>query len=313
MRNRVSRGLITLTTVLALVLVYPASTASADTISAGDKVCSMYVNAVGFGAFCSSGAAYFGGGTPPPTWKQKLGNNVFIPCRDFPIPKGITLGKAPEGKVWVLRVTIEDYNLNSDHGGDAVHLERAIVPVTQDEGRQCLDEPYMDEFWATFSSTYPPPALQVKPTYSPRVNIPAYFSLTRDSSMILKNQAGDPDLNSAYYDPSHNLTMRGLVTVMEVDPGDGTPPFQCAMGVGKVTDNDDGYDEKSDPFHQMSTCSHKYTRSSASQPDGMYTVKLTITWTVSYWTGAPNWKRVGEAEIHAIQRLPVQEVEAIGG
>jgi len=315
MRNRVSRGLITLTTVLALLLVYPASTASADTITAGNKVCSMYVNAVGFGAFCSSGEAYFPGGEapPPPTWKEKLGNNVFIPCRDFPIPAGINLGKAPAGKTWVLRVTIADYDLNTYNGGDKVHLERAIVPVSGQERDQCVQQPYMDEFWATFASTYPPPALQVKPTYTPRVNIPAYFSLTRDSSMILKNDPEKGDVDSAYFDPSHNLTMRGLVTSMLVDPGDGTPPFTCAMGVGKVDDNFDGYDEKSDPFHQMSTCSHKYTRSSANQPDGMYSVKLTITWTVSYWTGQPKWNDIGTAQIHAIQRLPVQEVEAIGG
>jgi hypothetical protein len=45
----------------------------------------------------------------------------------------------------------------------------------------------------------------------------------------------------------------------------------------------------------------------------MYTVKLTITWTVDYWKGGPAWNPVGEAQIHAVQRLPVQEVEAIGG
>ncbi|GAA0945920.1 hypothetical protein GCM10009554_41230 [Kribbella koreensis] len=312
MRNRVSRGLITLTTVLALLGVYPASTASAETISEGDRVCSMYVNSIGFGAFCSSGAAYFGG-SPPPTWKARLGNNIFIPCRDFDIPKGIKLGPAPDGKTWVLRVTIEDYDLNTVNGGENVHLERAIVPVSGDERNQCRDEDYMDPFWAEFASTYPDPALQVMPTYTPRVNVPAYFSLTRESSMILKNEQGDPELNSAFYDATHNLTMRGLVTSMVVDPGDGTEPFTCLMGVGKKDDNDDGYDGTNDPFHQMSTCSHKYAKSSASQPDGMYTVKLTITWSVDYWKGGPTWNPVGQAEIHAVQRLPVQEVQAIGG
>ncbi|MEV6414899.1 hypothetical protein [Kribbella sp. NPDC051718] len=312
MRNRVSRGLIALTTVLALLLVYPAPTASADTITQGDRVCTMYVNSIGFGAYCSSGQAYFGGGSVP-TWKEKLGNNIFVPCRDFPLPKGIDPGKAPEGKTWVLRVTITDYDLDSYDGGSKVHLERAIMPVSQQERDQCRDMPYMDKFWATFDSTYPDPALQVMPTYTPRVNVPAYFSLTRDSSMIFHTEQGDADLDSAFYDPTHNLTMRGLVTVMEVDPGDGTKPFFCLMGAGKVDDNDDGYDGENDPFHQMSTCSHKYTKSSASQPDGMYTVKLTITWTVDYWKGGPTWNPVGEAQIHAVQRLPVQEVQAIGG
>jgi hypothetical protein len=210
-------------------------------------------------------------------------------------------------------VTIADYDLDSYDGGKKVHLERAITPVSQQDRDQCRDEPYMDKFWATFDSTYPDPALQVKPTYTPRVNIPAYFSLTRESSMIFHTEQGDAELDSAFYDPTHNLTMRGLVTVMEVDPGDGTPPFFCLMGAGKVDDGDDGYDGTADPFHQMSTCSHKYTKSSASQPDGMYTVKLTITWSVDYWKGGPDWNPVGKAEIHAVQRLPVQEVQAIGG
>jgi hypothetical protein len=312
MRNRVSRGLIALTTVLALLLVYPASTASADTITQGDRVCAMYVNSIGFGAYCSSGQAYFGGGSVP-TWKEKLGNNIFVPCRDFPIPKGIDPGKPPEGKSWVLRVTIEDYNLNTVDGGKDVHLERAITAVSPEDRDQCRDMPYMDQFWETFDSTYPDPALQVKPTYTPRVNIPAYFSLTRESSMIFHTEQDDPELDSAFYDGTHNLTMRGLVTSMVVDPGDGTEPFACAMGVGRVDDGFDGYDDHADPFHQMSTCSHKYAKSSASQPDGMYTVKLTITWSVDYWTGGPTWNPVGKAEIHAVQRLPVQEVQAIGG
>ncbi|WP_020384789.1 hypothetical protein [Kribbella catacumbae] len=316
MRNRVSRGLIGLTTVLALLLTYPTSTASADTIHGGDRVCSMYVNSVGFGAYCSSGEAHWGGAVQ--TWKQKLGNNVFIPCRDFDIPAGIQLPAPPAGKEWVLRVTIEDYDLNSANGGKNVHLERMIVPVGEDERGQCPTRGYMDVFWAPFHSTYPDPALQVKPTYTPRVNIPAYFSLTRDSSFILKNKkpgtpGTDGEPNSAFYDPTHNLTMRGLVGSMTVDPGDGTPPFECPMGTGRLDEDYDGYDEASDPFTQMSTCKHIYKKSSASQPDGMYTVKLTLRWDVTYWTGQPNWKPVGSALVHAVQRLPVQEVQAIGG
>jgi hypothetical protein len=47
----------------------------------------------------------------------------------------------------------------------------------------------------------------------------------------------------------------------------------------------------------------------------MYTVKLTITWEVSYWIGKDQggWHTIGQANVNAVQRLPVQEVEAIGG
>ena len=47
----------------------------------------------------------------------------------------------------------------------------------------------------------------------------------------------------------------------------------------------------------------------------MYTVKLTMTWEVFYWVGkdAGGWKSIGTANVTAVQRLPVQESQAIGG
>ena len=317
MRNRVGRGLIAMAAVLALVMTFPASTAMADggqTTQVGNKVCSMYVNSNGFGAYCSSGQTLAGFGGEIPTWRERLGARVFIPCRDFPVPEGISLPAPPEGKTWVLRLTIADYDLNRTDGGKNVHVERMIVPVSDAQKDQCPAHSYMDEFWDEFHNTYPAPALQIKPTYTPRVNVPAYFSLTRESSMVLKTgdtPAANP--NSAYWSGNLNLTMRALVGHMTVDPGDGTKPFTCLMGTGRADDDYDGYDEATDPFHQMSTCKHIYKRSSASQPQSMYTVKLTITWDVSYWAGQQAWLPLGSADVHAIQRLPVQEVQAIGG
>ncbi|MFC9688415.1 hypothetical protein ACFTSF_07715 [Kribbella sp. NPDC056951] len=314
MRNRVGRGLIALGTVLTL-LIFPGVTAAVagggETVQQGTRSCSMYVNSIGFGAWCSNGQVTYGSGQPIPTWKQRLGNNVFIPCRDLDVPQGITLPAAPEGKEWRLRLTIVDYDLDTKDGGGEVHIERAIVPVGADERNQCPRRGYMDEFWDEFHNSYPDPVLQIKPTYTPRVNVPAYFSLTPDTSYILKNQSR-PDYQDMYWGGSHDFVMRGLVGKMIVDPGDGTPPFTCPMGVVPAGDTD-GYDENSDPFTQMSTCRHTYKKSSASQPDGMYTVKLTITWDVSYWVGPPDWKYLASAEVHAVQRLPVQEVQAIGG
>ncbi|WP_460662077.1 hypothetical protein [Kribbella swartbergensis] len=315
MRNRVGRGLVALSAVLALLMAVPATTASADTIHSGNRVCSMYVNSIGFGAYCSSGKYYIPGEGPPPrTWRQKLAGRPFIPCRDFDIPKGIRLPQAPEGKTWVMRITITDYNLDTYNGGENAHLERAYVPVNEAERNQCPFPDYMEQFWWRFDSQYPPPVLQVKPTFTPRVNVPAYFSLTADSSLVLKNDPRkDPELDSGFFDPTHNLTMRGMVVKMTVDPGDGSKPIVCQMGATPV-DDADGYDETKDPFHQMSTCKHIYKRSSATQPDGMYTVKLTITWEVSYWVGqSDGWVPIGRANVEAVQRLPVQEVQAIGG
>lgn len=311
MHNRVARTLLVLSAVLALLTAGPVSTASADTIQTGNSVCTMYVNSVGFGSYCSSGKPYLGlPAKPPPTWRTRLAGRPFVPCRDFPIPEGIRLPQAPEGKKWVMRVTITDYELDSYNGGDKAHLERAYVPVDAADEAQCPYPDYMEQFWRHFQTNYPPPALVVKPTFTPRVNVPAFFSLTVESS-----QAYELDgRQSSYYSPGHNLTMRGMVEKMRVDPGDGTPPFDCLMGTTPV-DDPDGYDETQDPFHQINTCKHTYTRSSANQPDGMYTVKLTITWNVAYWIGRDQdgWRSIGKANVTAVQRLPVQEVQAIGG
>ncbi|MGW1342173.1 hypothetical protein ACWCOV_14100 [Kribbella sp. NPDC002412] len=315
MRNRVGRGLVVLGAVLALLMAVPATTAAADTIHSGNRVCSMYVNSIGFGAYCSSGKYYIPGEGPPPrTWRQKLNGRPFIPCRDFEIPKGIRLPQAPEGKTWVMRITITDYDLNTYNGGERAHLERAYIPVNDAERAQCPFPDYMEQFWWRFDSQYPDPILQVKPTFTPRVNVPAYFSLTAESSMVLNNDITKGDeLDSGFFDPTHNLTMRGMVVQLTVDPGDGSEPFECEMGATPI-DDADGYDESKDPYNQMSTCKHIYKRSSANQPDGMYTVKLTITWEVSYWVGqGDGWQSIGKANVHAVQRLPVQEVQAIGG
>lgn len=314
MHNRVGRTLLVLGAILALLTAVPATTAAADTIQSGNNVCSMYVNSIGFGAYCSSGEAYIPNTNPPPppppTWRERLNGRPFVPCRDFDIPDGIRLPKAPEGKTWVMRITITGYDLDTYNGGDEAHLERAYVPVDEAERAQCPFPPYMAQFWHPFKSTYPEPALQIMPTYTPRVNVPAYFTLTPDSSMATAQDGSQ----SGYYNPGRNLTMRGMVVQLLIDPGDGSAPFKCPTGVTPV-DDPDGYDQTKDPYNQINPCKHIYKKSSASQPDGMYTVKLTITWEVSYWIGkdAGGWHPIGRANVTAVQRLPVQEAQAIGG
>jgi len=311
MRNRVVRGLIALSTVVTLLMAGTSSTASAETIHRGDRVCSLYANSNGFGAYCSNGD---GNTNRPPSWLQRLNGRIFIPCRDFEVPPGLNLPAPPPGKAWVLRLTIVDYDLAAEYpaGGPNVHLERAIVPVSEADRDQCPSRGYMDDFWASFHETYPAPALVIKPTYTPRVNVPTYFSLTSESSLVFKETSertlyyGAPGPGAYTF-----LTMRAVVTRMEVDPGDGTKPFMCLMGVDNL--GGDGYDETKDPFHQASMCKHIYKRSSATQPEGMYTVKLKVFWEVSYWKTHGIWASIGTYPVEAVQRLPVQEVQAIGG
>jgi hypothetical protein len=304
MRNRMGRGVIALSTVLAL-LVATAPGARAETVHFPVRTCNMYVNSNGFGAYCGSGTAY----TDVSSWRQLLGNRPFIPCKDFPVPPGVTLGPPPEGKEWVLRLTIVDYNLDTiaPPGGRRAHVERAIVPVGQAERNQCPEPDYMETFWTRFDEGYPDPVLQVNPTFTPRVNIPAYFDLAPDSAYIQKESKF-----AVFALGRDHLTMRGVVGRIQVDPGDGSPVVDCLGGVAPL--GKDSYDKTKDPFHQISNCKHVYKRSSASQPDGMYTVKLKIFWDVSYWhTNTDSWHYLGSAEVDAVQRLPVQEVQAVGG
>ena len=310
MRNRAARGVLAVGTVLCLLTVGMPAPAAAVTIYGNNHVCSMYVNSTGFGAYCSGGRHYPGGRIP--TWRERLADNQaatnsfgpFIPCRDFPIPQGVELPPPPDGKTWSLRIWIVDYNLDQPSGGSRVHLEREIVPVSEAERNHCREMAYMDMFWNQFHSTYPTPVLIVKPTYTPRVNVPAYFSLTPESSTVLREQA-------IRYNGFDYIRLRALVVRMRLDPGDGSRPFDCLMGADPI--DEDGYDESQDPFHQLSTCKHVYKRSSASQQQGMYSVKMTLTWEVSFWEQNVGWQPIGTAEVNAVQRLPVQEVHAIGG
>jgi len=305
MRNRVSRGFIALSTVLALLVFWPATTANAETQQFSAGVCNMYVNSNGFGAYCSGGWV----GADRKSWKELLRQRPFVPCRDFDVPQGVTMPAPPDGKKWYLRLTIVNYDLGTDNppGGNDAHIERAIVPLSDDDLNECPDLGYMDTFWTSFEQGYPPPILQINPTYTPRVNVPAYFDLTSESSQVLKQS------NIALYRAGgDNLNMRGVVGHMTIDPGDGSGKLECINGIAPF--GKDLYDQTKDPYHQISPCNHVYKRSSANQPEGMYTVKLRVRWDVSYWrTTTDEWVDLGSAWVDAVQRLPVQEVQAIGG
>lgn len=313
MRNRLVRGLIAFGTVVALLTAGTAAPAGAITKHRGDRVCNLYANSNGFGAYCSAGSG--SSNETPKNWNDLLGpGRVFIPCRDFEVPRGLALPAPPEGKTWVLRLTIVDYDLTARYpaGGADAHIERAVVPVSAAERDQCPPRGYMDVFWTQFHEGYPAPALVVKPTYTPRVNVPAHFSLTSESSLVMKETGPDTLYYGSAGEDDHTfLTMRAVVTRMRVDPGDGTGPFDCLMGVDSL--GGDGYDETKDPFQQVGNCKHVYKRSSASQPGGMYTVKLTVFWEVAYWKSRGTWVPIGTYPVEAVQRLPVQEVQAIGG
>jgi hypothetical protein len=287
-----------------------SSTPRTATTTHGDQRCTYYANSSGFGSWC--GGAQVGG--PPPTWRQRLrGHWPFIPCLNYEIPHGVILPAPPEGKQWILRVWIRDYNLDRADGGPDVHLEHEIVAVTQDEYNQCRSRDYMEQFWQFFYKTYPTPILVVKPTYIPRVNSPAFFSLGQDTTH-------DPPTESAYIEVTQDsrrwnghqsVTMSARVTRLVVTPDDGTGSFTCT----DVTEYDE-YDATKPPTEQTASCKHTFTRSSASKPDGMYTLNISAFWQVRYClygNGTCDWRDLGTWEVKSVQKLPVQEVQGIGG
>jgi hypothetical protein len=278
---------------------------------AGDGACTMWYNSSGFGGYCGGGGWTGKAISPPPTWGDLLkiyqswtnSSGPFIPCRDFPVPVGIELPAPPEGTTYGLRVEIKNYQMDQV-GGGTPHLERRIVPLTDADRHDCREMPYMEYFWNKFDSNYPAPELIIKPTYTPRVNIPAYFALTAASSWVIEKSLMG-------YNGHDGLRMRALVQKLRINPGDGTKPFDCLMGQDPI--GSDGYDETRDPFHQDNTCKHVFKRSSANQPDQMYKLHLTVFWEVAYWKQGVGWRTLGVSEVNAIQRLPVQEVQSVGG
>lgn len=310
------------TATVALVVLIAGSMVGASGAASGasrapsgggssDGACSMWYNSSGFGGYCGGGGFSGTVMSPPPTWAQLLriyqswtnSDGPFIPCRFYPVPVGIDPGPADPGKTWVWRVEIVDYDMRQV-GGGSPHVERGAVQIREDERDHCREMPYMDYFWNKFESSYPAPELIVKPTYTPRVNVPAYFALTAASSWVIEKSLMG-------YNGRAGLRMRALVQKLRIDPGDGTKPFDCLMGLDPI--GSDGYDETRDPFHQDNTCKHVFKRSSANQPAEMYKVKLTVFWEVAYWKQGVGWTKLGVSQVNAIQQLPVQEVQSVGG
>ncbi len=286
------------------------------TITSDTGRCGLYANARGFGAWCG-GWGTSSTGTPP-TWRRRMhGEWPFVYCRDYEIPDGWKLPAPPEGKTWVWRAYIRDYDLDRPDGGENVHVEYALVAVTAAEKADCPMSPpeYMEQFWNSFSRSYPTPVLDISPTYIPRVNSPAFFALGKD---ITKNPPVPSDevetYNQLWNGDKKYFAMNAVVTSMRIDAGDGTAPFICQV-VNEV------YDMTKQPSEQTNTCKHVYTRSSASQPAGMYTVQVSAFWTVQLWTPDPNdpdrvkgtWAPFATFEVKSVQKLPVQEVQGVGG
>jgi hypothetical protein len=288
-----------------------SSTARSETTTQGDERCTYYANSNGFGSWC--GGAQVSSGEPL-TWRQRLrGHWPFIPCLNYPIPPGVILPAPPEGKTWTLRVWIREYNLDSPNGGPDVHLEHEIVAVTPDEYEQCRSRDYMAEFWKFFYRTYPTPILVVKPTYIPRVNSPAFFSLGQDTTHSPPTETAYTEITQGMtrWNGRQGVTMHARVTRLVITPDDSSGGFTC-------TDPNeyDEYDMTKPPTEQTASCKHTFTRSSASKPDGMYTLNISAFWQVRYClygNGTCDWRDLGTWEVKSVQKLPVQEVQGIGG
>ena len=296
-----------------------STTPRSETVTQGNQRCTYYANSTGFGSWC--GGPYYG---TPLTWRQKLeGNWPFIPCRNYPVPDGVVLPPPPEGKHWILRVWMRDYNIDSYNGGPDVHLEHEIVAVTDEQEAKCPDRGYMDIFWQRFQRDYPIPILVVMPTYVPRVNSPAYFALGEDTTRDEPVNGGRTcsegsttcsaytEISAQRWNGRQTVVMQARVTQLRIDPGDGHEPINC-------TDVTQGYDKTKKPTEQVSTCKYTYERSSANRPGGMYEVKISAFWQVRYCLsgagdGECSWQDLGTWEVKSVQMLPVQEVQGIGG
>ncbi len=157
MRNRVGRGLLALSTVLALLMVVPASTAGRRRpFTVGDRVCSMYVNSIGFGAYCSSGYGYLGT-EPLPTWRETTrtatssSRAVTSPSR-----RGSTLPAPPGGQE--VGAAADDRRLqprtSTTVATKPTWSARSCRSSTR-SSEQCPFPDYMDRFWWQFDEHLP--------------------------------------------------------------------------------------------------------------------------------------------------------------
>jgi hypothetical protein len=92
--------------------------------------------------------------------------------------------------------------------------------------------------------------------------------------------------------------------------GDGSPPLDCAGPGTPLTDTEKAFEGSPD-------CGYRYVVSSKDEPRGRYTVRVVVTWQVS-WVGSGDTggilepMRIGQVIPYAVRQARAQLVDPAG-
>lgn len=305
--------------------------AVADGDSSGGRTsssgnCTMYANGAGMGSYCTS-ATGLGGGGVPLTLRQRFGGQTYDRCvYDDPLP-GVapTEVKNDHGR-WMLRSCLAFIDLDTYNGGDRRSISLAVVWIDDDVDTGRHNSPLNDYLWSTVQTQYPVPVMTFQPSNGvARVNQPAYatfrWSNAKHPRQVVAQGPYDGLADGGPYVQEVNgdkVTMTAQATKVTLDPDvTGEETVEC---VGE--DVNPTYDLSRDIDEQDSECFVTFDRSSANASElgrssefsavpYTFSVRVVVTWDVSYQQGAEPPVDMGEFNMVVFQPVAVREVDAL--
>jgi hypothetical protein len=103
--------------------------------------------------------------------------------------------------------------------------------------------------------------------------------------------------------PGLDISIDATPGTVTWDLGDGTAPFDCDAGTP--------YDPAKGPDQQTSDCHHVYTRSSAHEHDGTYSVRATVHWSARVTVNGVQLPQVLTADKTSTMAIRVGERQAL--
>lgn len=287
--------------------------------------CGAWVSTGGWGGACAAPGSYTGGGGEIPTWREiiRASGDRFDPCRLDRLAPGFNQPPPPvdeeeraEGDEWLIRICMDNFDLDSTYGGPDIELQMERV-----WDRYEPEPPWMDYIWgdvAANQSSFPYAMVDYGPNPYPVVNSPIFFYI---------------DFQRFTTDGPVSMGSRGRIEVpIGIDAGSGQTIYLVAVARGVTIDTGDGgvarcndREDRSNRFEvgedeiktfaRTTGCKWTYEHSSAAQDDDAYDVTARSRWEVRYRVGDSgpltlldnNERTVVQTKMS--YQIPVQEVQ----
>jgi hypothetical protein len=301
--------------------------------------CTLYANPDAFGETCPARSS-----PGRQTFLEVLAGAPFPRCRVDPLPAGFAAPRAPRGRVgrWMVRTCLSNVSAAGvGPGGVRRQAELVFFPAGS---RVPVLTPGQRTVWTRLEADYPVPVVVFEPVSPPRVNVAVSFHLVTsatDADRVRRETVVTPDGRSlstlviSTVAGQTNTPLRAYVTRTWIWPGVavGETPVGCpgaggggaaagggagggaAGGVAGDAASGGGADgagaggqprpAPGDP------CSVTYARSSAAQPDAMYSLTVEADWTVEFQNAAGGWDTVATNPVTTTFRTPVDEIQTV--